>query len=50
MLVDQDSVAVAGFMCCRAIPTGKVYESDFVHLVTKSQEFFDTYTPAEALR
>jgi uncharacterized protein len=57
MLVDEDSVAVVGFTRCRAIPTGKVYESDFVHLVTlesgrvtKFREFFDTYAAAEAFR
>ena len=57
MLVDENSVAVVGFIRCRAIPTGKVYESDFVHLVTlesgkvtKFQEFFDTYTAGEAFR
>jgi ketosteroid isomerase-like protein len=57
MLVDDDSVAVVGYMKCRAIPTGKIYESDFVHLVTirdskvkKFQEFFDTYVAGEAFR
>lgn len=57
MLVDDDSVAVVGYMKCRAIPTGKVYESDFVHIitiskqkVTKFQEFFDTYIAGEAFR
>ncbi len=57
MLVDEDSVAVVGYLKCRATPTGKVYESDFVHLVTfeagkvaKFQEFFDTYAAAEAFR
>jgi uncharacterized protein len=57
MLVDDDSVAVVGFMRCRAIPTGKEYESDFVHVVTleagkvaKFQEFFDTYAAGEAFR
>ncbi len=57
MLVDEDSVAVVGYMKCRAIPTGKVYESDFVHLVTfeagkvaRFQEFFDTYAASEAFR
>jgi uncharacterized protein len=57
MLVDDDSVAVVGYIKCRAIPTGKVYESDFVHLVTiskqkvtKFQEFFDTYIAGEAFR
>ena len=57
MLVDDDSVAVVGFMRCRAITTGKEYESDFVHVVTleagkvaKFQEFFDTYAAGEAFR
>ena len=57
MLTDNDSVAVVGYMRCRAIPTGKTYESDFVHLVTiksgkvtKFQEFFDTYIAGEAFR
>ncbi len=57
MLEDDDSVAVVGSMKCRAILTGKVYESDFVHLVTiksgkvvRFQEFFDTYIAGEAFR
>ena len=57
MLVDEDSVAVVGYMKCRVIATGKVYESDFVHLVTlrdgkvaRFQEFFDTYAAGEAFR
>ncbi|MCG6879581.1 MAG: nuclear transport factor 2 family protein [Deltaproteobacteria bacterium] len=57
MLTNDDSVAVVGYMKCRAIPTGKMYESDFVHLVTikagkvtKFQEFFDTYIAGEAFR
>ncbi len=57
MLVDEDSVAVVGFMRCRAISTGKEYESDFVHVVTLEagkvtsfQEFFDTYAAGEAFR
>ena len=57
MLVDDDSVAVVGYMKCRAILTGKIYESDFVHIVTirhgkvkKFQEFFDTYVAGEAFR
>ncbi len=55
MLADEDSVAVVGHLKCRAIPTGKVYESDFVHLVTfeagkvaRFQEFFDTFAASEA--
>jgi uncharacterized protein len=57
MLADADSVAVVGFMRCRATATGKEYESDFVHLVTirdgriaTFQEFFDTYAAGEAFR
>ena len=57
MLTDSNSVAVVGHMKCLAIPTGKTYESDFVHLitlkdgkVTKFQEFFDTYIAGEAFR
>lgn len=57
MLVDEDSVAVVGFTRCRVIATGRVYESDFVHLVTleggkvtRFQEFFDTFAAAEAFR
>ncbi len=56
-LTDNDSVAVYGYMKCLAKPTGKTYESDFVHLVTikdgkiiKFQEFFDTYIAGEAFR
>jgi ketosteroid isomerase-like protein len=40
-----------------ARPTGRIYESDFVHLVTfkdgkivRFQEFFDTYLAGEAFR
>lgn len=57
MLTDQSSVAVIGHMKCLAKPTGRAYESDFVHLVTlrsgkvaKFQEFFDTYVAGEAYR
>jgi len=57
MLTDHDTVAVGGDMRCLATPTGKTYESDFVHLVTlrsgkvlKFQEFFDTHAAAEAFR
>lgn len=57
MLTDIDSVAVVGFIKCRAISTGKIYESDFVHLITikngkviKFQEFFDTYSAGEAFK
>jgi ketosteroid isomerase-like protein len=57
MLSDEDSVAVVGFMKCRAIRTGKTYESDFIHLITfkdgkviRFQEFFDTYVAGEAFK
>lgn len=57
MLVDDDSVAVVGFMKVRANATGKIYESDWVHLVAvrdgkvaRFQEFFDTYVAGEAFR
>jgi ketosteroid isomerase-like protein len=57
MLTDVDSVGVVGSMKCRALSTGKTYESDFVHVitikdgkVTKFQEFFDTYIAGEAFR
>ena len=56
-LTSASSVAVVGHMKCRAKPTGRVYESDFVHLVTftdgkvaRFQEFFDTYLAGEAFR
>lgn len=56
-LADADTVAVVGHMRCLAKPTGKVYESDFVHVVTvregkiaSFQEFFDTYAAGEAFR
>ncbi|HVI47317.1 MAG TPA: nuclear transport factor 2 family protein [Chitinophaga sp.] len=56
-LSDQDSVAVVGYMKCKAVKTGKIYESDFVHLaviennkIVKFQEFFDTYVAGEAFR
>ncbi len=57
MLTDIDSVAIVGYMKCLAKPTGKIYESDFVHFVTirdgkiiKFQEFFDTYIAGEAFK
>ena len=57
MLADNNTVAVLGYMKCLAIPTGKMYESDFVHIIVikdykivKFQEFFDTYIAGEAFR
>ena len=57
MLADNDTVAIFGYMKCLAKPTGKTYESDFVHLVIfkegkiiKFQEFFDTYIAGDAFR
>jgi ketosteroid isomerase-like protein len=56
-LSDDDSVAVYGYMKCLAKQTGKIYESDFVHLIiikdgqiNKFKEFFDTYIAGEAFR
>jgi uncharacterized protein len=56
-LADADSVAVVGYTQCLAKPTGKRYETDFVHLITfkegkieRFREFFDTYAAAEAFR
>lgn len=56
-LYNNNYVAVIGYMKCKAKPTGKIYESDFVHFVVikngkicKFQEFFDTYTAGEAFR
>jgi ketosteroid isomerase-like protein len=56
-LADGDSVAVVGRTKVQARPTGKVYDTDFVHLVTvahgrivRFQEFFDTWAAAEAFR
>jgi uncharacterized protein len=56
-LCDMDSIAVIGFMRCLAKPTGRIYESDFVHFIVikdnkicKFQEFFDTYIAGEAFK
>ena len=52
-----DTVAVVGFARCRVRRTGRVYDTDFVHLVrlrgaqvVRFQEFFDTYAATEAFR
>ena len=56
-LSNNDSVAVVGYTKCLAKPTGRSYETDFVHLITfkddkivRFQEFFDTYIAGEAFR
>jgi uncharacterized protein len=56
-LAGPDMVAAVGSTTCRAKTTGRVYETDFVHVVTvkagkvaRFQEFFDTYAAAEAFR
>lgn len=56
-LSDDDSVAVVGHSTCLAKPTGRTYETDFVHVITfrdgkiaRFQEFFDTYAAGEAFR
>jgi ketosteroid isomerase-like protein len=56
-LTSENAVAVVGHLRCRARRTGRSYESDFVHVVrfrdgmiTRFQEFFDTYAAGEAFR
>ena len=56
-LSNDTSVAVVGHSKCLVKATGRVYETDFVHLVTfrdgriaRFQEFFDTYAAGEAFR
>ena len=56
-LSSDESVAVVGYTKCLAKPTGKSYETDFVHLfsfredkVIRFQQFFDTYVAGEAFR
>ncbi len=56
-LTDNETVAVVGYTKCLAKPTGRSYETDFVHVITikdgkivRFQEFFDTYAAAEAFR
>jgi hypothetical protein len=56
-LSNDDSVAVVGYSKCLAKPTGRMFETDFVHLITfrdgkiaRFQEFFDTYAAGEAFR
>ena len=57
ILVDGDTAAVIGHTKVVARPTGRAYDTDFVHLVTvaggkvvRFQEFFDTWIAAEAFR
>jgi hypothetical protein len=57
ILVDGDTAAVIGHTKVVAKPTGRAYDTDFVHLVTvrdrkvaRFQEFFDTWVAAEAFR
>jgi ketosteroid isomerase-like protein len=56
-LVGGDTVAVVGYTRCRVKATDRVYDTDFVHVVTfdqgrisRFQEFFDTYAAGEAFR
>ncbi|HEX7472611.1 MAG TPA: nuclear transport factor 2 family protein [Candidatus Limnocylindrales bacterium] len=56
-LAEGDTVAVIGRTKVRAMPTGREYETDFIHLVqvrdgriVRFQEFFDTFVAAEAFR
>jgi ketosteroid isomerase-like protein len=57
LIAGDDTVAVVGHMRCLAKPTGRTYESDFVHVfslrdgkISRFQEFFDTYAAGEAFR
>jgi ketosteroid isomerase-like protein len=54
-LAEQDSVAVVGYTKILVKPTGRAYETDFVHVITmkqgkiaRLQEFFDTHVAGEA--
>jgi ketosteroid isomerase-like protein len=56
-LSNEDMVAVIGYTKCLARSTARVYDTDFVHVitfkdgkVTRFQEFFDTYAASEAFR
>lgn len=56
-LANPESVAVVGYTKCRARATNKIYETEFVHLITikdgkiqRFREFFDTFAAAEAFR
>jgi len=56
-LANLDSVAVVGHTTCRVRSTGKVYETEFVHLISlkegkvvRFREFFDTFAAAAAFR
>ena len=56
-LADGDKVAVVGYTKCLAKPTGRTYETEFVHLISlregkiiRFREFFDTYAAGEAFR
>ena len=56
-LIDGDTAAVIGRTRVVAKPTGRAYDTDFVHLVkvvggrvVGFQEFFDTWIAAEAFR
>ena len=56
-MVDGDTAAVIGHTKVVARPTGRTYDTAFIHLVTvadgkvvRFQEFFDTWIAAEAFR
>lgn len=57
IIAHADTVVVIGHTRCRVRQTGRVYATDFVHLITvkdgqihRFQEFFDTYAAAEAFK
>src|SRR4249919_3408951 len=56
-LSEGQTVAVVGYTKCLAKVTHRIYETDFVHVITfkeslivRFQEFFDTYAAGEAFR
>jgi len=56
-VAQDDAVAVVGRTTVRARPTGRTFDTDFVHLVVvrdgricRFREFFDTAAAAEAFR
>lgn len=56
-ITEDDHVAVVGYMECLAKATGRMYTSDFVHVISfrdgkisRFREFFDTYAAGEAFR
>jgi uncharacterized protein len=56
-IAQGDQVVVVGHTSCRVRRTGKIYSTDFAHVVTithgkveRFREFFDTFAAAEAFK